>query len=157
MNESSLDGLTHSQVIITHSQVRRKTRSCLECATSSLQLGFWIWKMSSIDRSTQIHQWPLPSQAVATLKATINLSSVVLIIMEVGKTFCKRHYHHQDFLVYIKKNVTVLCTQGPETSFGASNFIPSWMYWQKLPRVNSQFSNLFIPISLLLLMSKDYK
>ena len=23
---------------------------------------------------------------------------------------------------------------GPETSFGASNFIPSWMYWQKLPR-----------------------
>jgi len=46
------------------------------------------------------------SQAVATLKATINLSSVVLIIME-----------------------------GPETSFGASNFIPSWMYWQKLPRV----------------------
>lgn len=45
------------------------------------------------------------SQAVATLKATINLSSVVLIIME-----------------------------GPETSFGASNFIPSWMYWQKLPR-----------------------
>lgn len=46
------------------------------------------------------------SQAVATLKATINLSSVVLVIME-----------------------------GPETSFGASNFIPSWMYWQKLPRV----------------------
>ena len=45
------------------------------------------------------------SQAVATLKATINLSSVVLVIME-----------------------------GPETSFGASNFIPSWMYWQKLPR-----------------------
>jgi len=43
---------------------------------------------------------------VATLKATINLSSVVLIIME-----------------------------GPETNFGASNFIPSWMYWQKLPRV----------------------
>ena len=26
-----------------------------------------------------------------------------------------------------------LC-QGPETSFGASNFIPSWMFWQKLPR-----------------------
>ena len=24
--------------------------------------------------------------------------------------------------------------QGPETSFGASNFIPSWMFWQKLPR-----------------------
>jgi len=45
------------------------------------------------------------SQAVATLKATINLSSVSLVIME-----------------------------GPETSFGASNFIPSWMYWQKLPR-----------------------
>ena len=24
--------------------------------------------------------------------------------------------------------------QGPETSYGPSNFIPSWMYWQKLPR-----------------------
>lgn len=45
------------------------------------------------------------SQAVATLKATISLSSVTLVIME-----------------------------GPETSFGASNFIPSWMFWQKLPR-----------------------
>jgi len=45
------------------------------------------------------------SQAVATLKATISLNSVSLTIME-----------------------------GPETSFGASNFIPSWMFWQKLPR-----------------------
>ena len=45
------------------------------------------------------------TQAVATLKATINRSQVVLGIMD-----------------------------GPETSFGASNFIPSWMYWQKLPR-----------------------
>ena len=45
------------------------------------------------------------SQAVATLKATINNDHVVLGIMD-----------------------------GPETSFGASNFIPSWMYWQKLPR-----------------------
>jgi len=45
------------------------------------------------------------SQAVATLKATINLDQVVLGIME-----------------------------GPETSYGASNFVPSWMYWQKIPR-----------------------
>jgi len=45
------------------------------------------------------------AQAVATLKATINVSSVVLVAMD-----------------------------GPETSYGASNFIPSWMYWQKLPR-----------------------
>ena len=45
------------------------------------------------------------SQAVATLKATINLDQVALGIMD-----------------------------GPETSFGASNFVPSWMYWQKLPR-----------------------
>ena len=44
-------------------------------------------------------------QAVATLKATINRGQVVLGVMD-----------------------------GPETSFGASNFIPSWMYWQRLPR-----------------------
>ena len=37
------------------------------------------------------------SQAVATLKATINLDQVVLGVMD-----------------------------GPETSFGASNFVPSW-------------------------------
>ncbi|QQP34683.1 Uncharacterized protein FKW44_022655, partial [Caligus rogercresseyi] len=43
--------------------------------------------------------------AVSTLKATINLSQVTLGILD-----------------------------GPETSFGASNFIPSWMYWQKMPR-----------------------
>ena len=42
------------------------------------------------------------TQAVATLKATISVSQVSLGIMD-----------------------------GPETSFGASNFIPSWMYWQK--------------------------
>ena len=45
------------------------------------------------------------SQAVATLKATINLNQVTLGVMD-----------------------------GPETSIGASNFIPSWMFWQKLPR-----------------------
>ncbi len=45
------------------------------------------------------------SQAVTTLKATINRPQVTLGVMD-----------------------------GPETSFGASNFIPSWMYWQKLPR-----------------------
>jgi len=45
------------------------------------------------------------AQAVATLKATINVNSVVLLAMD-----------------------------GPETSYGPSNFIPSWMYWQKLPR-----------------------
>ena len=45
------------------------------------------------------------TQAVATLKATINRSQVTLGIMD-----------------------------GPETSYGASNFIPSWMFWQKLPR-----------------------
>ena len=45
------------------------------------------------------------SQAVTTLKATINNDHVILGVMD-----------------------------GPETSFGASNFIPSWMYWQKLPR-----------------------
>ena len=33
-------------------------------------------------------------------------------------------------------NFNVSMFQGPETSFGASNFIPSWMYWQKLPRVS---------------------
>lgn len=45
------------------------------------------------------------SQAVSALKATIANDQVVLGYME-----------------------------GPETSFGASNFIPSWMFWQKLPR-----------------------
>ena len=45
------------------------------------------------------------TQAVATLKATISRSQVTLGIMD-----------------------------GPETSYGASNFIPSWMFWQKLPR-----------------------
>ena len=29
---------------------------------------------------------------------------------------------------------SIVTFQGPETSFGASNFIPSWMFWQKLPR-----------------------
>lgn len=45
------------------------------------------------------------SQAVATLKATIARPQVVLGVMD-----------------------------GPETSIGASNFVPSWMFWQKLPR-----------------------
>ena len=45
------------------------------------------------------------TQAVATLKATIIRPQVILGVMD-----------------------------GPETSFGAQNFIPSWMYWQKLPR-----------------------
>ena len=45
------------------------------------------------------------TQAVATLKATISRPAVILGVMD-----------------------------GPETSFGASNFIPSWMFWQKLPR-----------------------
>ena len=45
------------------------------------------------------------SQAVATLKATIARPQVVLGVMD-----------------------------GPETSLGASNFVPSWMFWQKLPR-----------------------
>ena len=45
------------------------------------------------------------SQAVSCLKATIHQDSVVLGVMD-----------------------------GPETSYGASNFVPSWMYWQKLPR-----------------------
>lgn len=45
------------------------------------------------------------TQAVATLKATINRATVTLGIMD-----------------------------GPETSYGASNFVPSWMFWQKLPR-----------------------
>ena len=45
------------------------------------------------------------SQAVATLKATISRPAVTLGVMD-----------------------------GPETSFGPSNFIPSWMYWQRLPR-----------------------
>ena len=45
------------------------------------------------------------AQAVSTLKATISRAQVILGVMD-----------------------------GPETSFGASNFIPSWMYWQRLPR-----------------------
>ena len=51
------------------------------------------------------------TQAVATLKATISRASVTLGVMD-----------------------------GPETSFGASNFIPSWMFWQKLPRYIKLFS-----------------
>ncbi|TRY70231.1 hypothetical protein TCAL_10701 [Tigriopus californicus] len=45
------------------------------------------------------------AQAVTALKATISRSQVALGVMD-----------------------------GPETSYGASNFIPSWMFWQKLPR-----------------------
>ena len=35
-------------------------------------------------------------------------------------------------LYYLNSNLGIM--DGPETSFGASNFVPSWMYWQKLPR-----------------------
>ncbi|XP_071439109.1 ligand of Numb protein X 2-like isoform X2 [Hetaerina americana] len=45
------------------------------------------------------------SQAVATLKATVEMPRVKLTILE-----------------------------GPETSLGSFNFIPSWLYWQSLPR-----------------------
>ncbi|XP_054281415.1 multiple PDZ domain protein-like [Macrosteles quadrilineatus] len=44
-------------------------------------------------------------QAVATLKATVETTRVEMTVVE-----------------------------GPETSLGAFNFIPSWLYWQKLPR-----------------------
>ncbi|XP_046405766.1 ligand of Numb protein X 2-like isoform X2 [Ischnura elegans] len=43
-------------------------------------------------------------QAVATLKATVEMDQVKLTILE-----------------------------GPETSLGSFNFIPSWLYWQNLP------------------------
>jgi ligand of Numb protein X 1/2 len=45
------------------------------------------------------------AQAVATLKSTVERSMVGLGLLE-----------------------------GPETSVGSHNFIPSWLYWQKLPR-----------------------
>ncbi|KDR23920.1 Ligand of Numb protein X 2 [Zootermopsis nevadensis] len=45
------------------------------------------------------------TQAVATLKATVENTQVSLGVLE-----------------------------GPETSLGSLNFIPSWLYWQKLPR-----------------------
>ncbi|GLH08152.1 Protein lap4 [Gryllus bimaculatus] len=45
------------------------------------------------------------TQAVATLKATVEKTQVFLGVLE-----------------------------GPETSTGSLNFIPSWLYWQKLPR-----------------------
>lgn len=45
------------------------------------------------------------AQAVATLKATVETTRVEMTVVE-----------------------------GPETSLGALNFIPSWLYWQKLPR-----------------------
>lgn len=44
-------------------------------------------------------------QAVALLKATAELAGVTLSLLE-----------------------------GPETSPGTANFVPSWLYWQKLPR-----------------------
>ncbi|XP_047498875.1 ligand of Numb protein X 2-like isoform X1 [Penaeus chinensis] len=44
-------------------------------------------------------------QAVALLKATAELAGVTLSLLE-----------------------------GPETSLGTANFVPSWLYWQKLPR-----------------------
>jgi len=39
------------------------------------------------------------------------------------------------YCALLEKERNKVLFQGPETSFGASNFIPSWMYWQKLPRV----------------------
>ncbi|XP_069692826.1 ligand of Numb protein X 2-like isoform X4 [Periplaneta americana] len=45
------------------------------------------------------------TQAVATLKATVESTQVSLGVLE-----------------------------GPETSLGSLNFIPSWLYWQRLPR-----------------------
>jgi C-terminal processing protease CtpA/Prc len=45
------------------------------------------------------------TQAVALLKATVENTQVSLGVLE-----------------------------GPETSLGSYNFIPSWLYWQKLPR-----------------------
>ncbi|KAK3853339.1 hypothetical protein Pcinc_040121, partial [Petrolisthes cinctipes] len=44
-------------------------------------------------------------QAVALLKATAELGGVTLVLLE-----------------------------GPESEGGAGNFVPSWLYWQKLPR-----------------------
>ncbi|KAG7156806.1 E3 ubiquitin-protein ligase LNX-like 2, partial [Homarus americanus] len=44
-------------------------------------------------------------QAVALLKATAELAGVTLSLLD-----------------------------GPETSLGSANFVPSWLYWQKLPR-----------------------
>ena len=44
-------------------------------------------------------------QAVALLKATAELAGVTLSLLD-----------------------------GPETSTGATNFVPSWLYWQKVPR-----------------------
>ncbi|XP_042233170.1 ligand of Numb protein X 2-like [Homarus americanus] len=44
-------------------------------------------------------------QAVALLKATAELAGVTLSLLD-----------------------------GPETSVGSANFVPSWLYWQKLPR-----------------------
>ena len=40
----------------------------------------------------------------------------------------------QQSYLLAKNTIIHYVVQGPETSFGASNFIPSWMYWQKLPR-----------------------
>ena len=44
-------------------------------------------------------------QAVALLKATAELAGVTLSLLD-----------------------------GPETSIGSANFVPSWLFWQKLPR-----------------------
>ena len=45
------------------------------------------------------------AQAVAMLKATVHLSKISLTLLE-----------------------------GPETGSGTANFVPSWLYWQRLPR-----------------------
>ena len=46
--------------------------------------------------------------------------------------------------LYHLPSILTVHLQGPETSFGASNFIPSWMYWQKLPRVSLLVQMLYV-------------
>jgi hypothetical protein len=96
-NESSLDGLTHSQAVIScacleflNVYLQSPVSTCsppltacsppmTTCSPLSLfQKGDLLLKVneSSLDGLTH-------SQAVATLKATINLSSVVLVALEV--------------------------------------------------------------------------
>ena len=59
------------------------------------------------------------------LRATIILRSNTLVYLKKSKTL--------GLVQNLVKTYLTIC-QGPETSFGASNFIPSWMFWQKLPR-----------------------
>ena len=46
----------------------------------------------------------------------------------------RQPHHHGGELDLCRALGEIISIQGPETSFGASNFIPSWMFWQKLPR-----------------------